>query len=35
LPLLQDGAVFPAKRLLAEPNVLAIDWTPVTAGAAA
>ncbi len=26
LSSLQDGAQFPAKRLVAEPNVLAIDW---------
>ena len=29
--LLQDGAEFPAKRLIAEPNVLAIDWPAVLA----
>jgi len=33
LPQLQDGAHLPAKRLIAEPNVLAIDWTASLAGA--
>lgn len=33
LSALQDGAQFAAKRLVAEPNVLAIDWAASLAGA--
>jgi hypothetical protein len=29
VPCLQDGSELPAKRLVAEPNVLAIDWAAV------
>jgi hypothetical protein len=35
LPLLPHGGEFPAKRLSAEPNILAIDWAALLTATAA
>jgi hypothetical protein len=35
IPLLQNGGEFPAKRLSAEPNILAIDWAALLTATAA